>query len=337
LKRNVLKSSNVGALIVNSQDGISDYNRAVGVDGGWALGRHVTMTTAMAKTFSPNSAGNDLAGVVDYTWKNDRFIYGGQYLDVGEHFNPEMGFVPRLDVRAGNARTAWTPRPKFGRIRQMIVAASSNHYENHAGVIDSRQQAASVQMERQDTSVAFAAVTHEFDNLLIPFATAGTTLPIGEYAWTYTTLTYSSNRTYRIFGTEAVDVGGYYNGHRQSFKTNVNINIGKTLLIEPNYTRNRVTLPGRPVYTSNVMNLRVSHSFSPDFYLKGFFQYNDDRKTSSFNFLWWYHYKPGSDLYVVYNQGWDLDLPLTSREAQENSYRVRSKSLAVKLTYWLAR
>ena len=85
------------------------------------------------------------------------------------------------------------------------------------------------------------------------------------------------------------------------------------------------------------MNFRVSHSFSPDFYLKGFVQYNDDRKTASFNFLWWYHYKPGSDLYVVYNQGWDIDLPLTSRELLDSSYRVRSRSLAVKMTYWLAR
>ena len=96
-------------------------------------------------------------------------------------------------------------------------------------------------------------------------------------------------------------------------------------------------LPGRPNYTSNVLNFRVSHSFTPDFYLKGFVQYNDDRKTSSFNFLWWYHYKPGSDFYVVYNQGWDIDLPLTSRQVPDLSHRVRSRSLAVKLTYWLAR
>ena len=49
------------------------------------------------------------------------------------------------------------------------------------------------------------------------------------------------------------------------------------------------------------------------------------------------HYKPGSDFYVVYNQGWEPDLSLTSRQALEQSYRVRSRSLAVKMTYWLAR
>ena len=132
-------------------------------------------------------------------------------------------------------------------------------------------------------------------------------------------------------------MGGYYNGDRQTMRANITIQAGKTLLFEPNYTHNRVSLPGRPLYSSNVVNFRVSHSFSPDFYLKGFVQYNDDRKTASFNFLWWYHYKPGSDLYLVYNQGWDIDLPLTSRDLIENSYRVHSRSLAVKLTYWLAR
>jgi hypothetical protein len=343
LKRNVLKNSNVGLLMTNSQDGISPYNRAAGVDAAWVLGTNVTMTTVLAKTFSPGAgsrkpaAGQDMAGVVDYTWKNDRFSYGGQYLDVGQRFNAEMGYIPRLDIRAGNARAAWTPRPGFGGIRQMTFSGLANYYQNHAGVVDSRTQSATASMSRGDTSSAFVTTTHEFDNLSVPFATAGTVLPSGNYEWTYTTLSYSSNRTRRVFGSVTADAGGYYNGDRRSLKLNLNINIGTTLLLEPNVTHNRVQLPGRPLYTSNVANFRVSHSFSPDFYLKASVQYNDDRKTSSFNFLWWYHYKPGSDLYVVYNQGWDIDLPLTSREALERSYRVHSRSLAVKMTYWLAR
>jgi hypothetical protein len=192
-------------------------------------------------------------------------------------------------------------------------------------------------MQRQDTSSAYAGVVREYDNLSVPFATAGTVLPVGDYSWTYASLSYSSDRTKHVFGTVGTDLGGYYNGDRQTLRVNLNIQVGKTLLFEPNITHNRVLLPGRPVYTSNVVNFRVSHSFSPDFYLKGFVQYNDDRKTASFNFLWWYHYRPGSDLYVVYNQGWETDLPLTSRSVPEASSRVRSRSLALKMTYWLAR
>jgi hypothetical protein len=192
-------------------------------------------------------------------------------------------------------------------------------------------------MQRHDTSGAFASVVREYDNLSAPFATAGTVLPVGDYSWTYSTLSYSSDRTRRVYGTFGGDFGGYYHGDRQSLRANVSLQIGKTLLFEPNYTHNRVAFPGLPVYNSNVLNFRVSHSFSPDFYLKGFVQYNDDRNTASFNFLWWYHYKPGSDLYVVYNQGWDIDLPLTSRDVPLASSRVRSRALTVKVTYWLAR
>ncbi|MEO7157555.1 MAG: DUF5916 domain-containing protein [Vicinamibacterales bacterium] len=337
LKRNVLKSSNIGALIVNSQDGISDYNRAVGIDGGFVLGQHITMTTVLAKTFSPESSGKDVSGVVDYIWKNDRFNYGGQYLDVGERFNAEMGYIPRLDIRAGKVKAQWTPRPQWGGIRQMTFNANADYYENHAGVVDSRTQNVSASMSRQDTSSLYAGTTREFDNLTAPFATAGTTIQPGLYEWAYTTITYSSDRTKHVFGTVGTDYGGYYNGDRWTLRVNANVQVGKTLLFEPNIAHNRVTLPGRLPYTSNVVNFRVSHSFSPDFYLKGFVQYNDDRKTASFNFLWWYHYKPGSDLYVVYNQGWDIDLPLTSREVLEQSRRVHSRSLAVKMTYWIAR
>jgi hypothetical protein len=278
-----------------------------------------------------------VAAVADFAWKSDRFHYGGQYQDVGRLFNAEMGYIPRLDIRATKVRGGWTPRPGWGGVRQFLFNGESEYFENHAGRVESRTHVLSAQMQRQDTSGAFVSVAREFDNLTTPFTTAGTIVPVGAYSWTTATVNYSSNRTRRVFGSAGGDFGGYYNGDRQAVRANLSIQVGKTLLFEPNYTHNRVALAGRPLYTSNVLNFRASHSFSPDFYLKGFVQYNDDRKTASFNFLWWYHYKPGSDLYVVYNQGWDTDLPLTSRRVPDQSRRVRSRSLAVKFTYWLAR
>lgn len=335
VKRNVLAKSSVGALFLNSDGGVSDYNRALGLDAGFVLGQYVTLTTLFAKTQSPNASGHDSAGVVDFVWKNDRFNYAAQYQDIGGRFNAEMGYIPRVDIRAGRVKAGWTPRPKWKGVRQLLVTGTSDYYEHHSGRLDSRSADLTAQLQRQDTSTATVTMRREFDDLTTPFATAGTTLEVGGYSWDTLSLSYSSNRTKRLYGTVATDLGGYYNGDRQTLKVNLNIQAGQTLLLEPNYTRNRVSLPGRPIYTSNVVNFRVSHSFSPDFFLKGFVQYNDDRKTASFNFLWWYRYRPGSDLYLVYNQGWDTDLPLSP--TQLSSSRVRSKSLAVKLTYWLAR
>ena len=125
-------------------------------------------------------------------------------------------------------------------------------------------------MSRQDTSSLYVGTTREYDNLAVPFATAGTILPVGSYEWQYATIGYNFDRTKRVYGSIGTDFGGYYNGDRQSVRASATLQVGKTLLFEPNYTHNRVTLADRPLYTSNVLNFRVSHSFSPDFYLKGF-------------------------------------------------------------------
>ena len=353
VKRNVLAKSSVGMLLLNSANGISDFNRSLGFDAGLVLGRYVTFTSLFAKTFSPSTQltsdqvqgqlrsgqapGSTAAGVVDFAWKNDKFNYGAQYQDIGEHFNAEMGYIPRLDIRAGAVKGGWTPRPKWRGVRQLTIGGNADYFENHDGRVESRTQEVAANLQMQNTSGASIRAAHEYDNLTTPFATAGTVLPVGEYTWTTASASYSFDRTKRVYATVGGDAGGYYSGDRQALRASVNIQVGKTLLFEPNYTHNRVQLPGRADYASNVLNFRVSHSFSPDFYLKGFIQYNDDRNTASFNFMWWYHYQPGSDLYVVYNQGWETDLPLSSRAVPETSSRVRSRSLVVKATYWLAR
>jgi hypothetical protein len=338
VKRSVLSRSSVGAILLNSQGGLSDFHRSAGVDGGFLFGRHLSITALLAATSAPPdrpgipATGSQLAGVADVTWQSDRFRYGATYTHIGERFNAEMGFVPRTDVRVVAGGAAWTPRPLWRGVRQLQFDTGGEYFENHRGQVESRTYTASATLQRQDSSRVYASVTHDYDVLVRPFPTGGTVVAPGEYAWTTVTTGVNTDQSRRVYGGTTVDVGGYYGGDKQTVRANVNFLVGRTLLFEPNYTRNRITLPGRPAYTTNVVNFRVSHSFSPDIYWKGFFQYNDDRRTSNFNLLFWYVYRPGSDLYIVYNNGWD-----TERPGQPRGFHVRDQRLAVKLTYWLSR
>jgi hypothetical protein len=215
-------------------------------------------------------------------------------------------------------------------VRQAFVEGVLDYYENHGGALESRTQQLEVRLSRQDSSSIRVGATREDDAPSVPFAAAGTLLPVGRYRWTTYSAGYSSNQARRIYGGISGEAGGYYNGDRQSVRAAVNFQLGRTLLVEPNYTKNWITLPGRPTYVTNTLNLRVSQSFSPDVFVKAFMQYNDERRTASFNLLFWYIYKPGSDLYVVYNEGRETDIA-------DRWSRPRNRSLAVKLTYWLAR
>lgn len=335
VKRNILSKSSVGGILLNREGGLSDYNRSVGLDLGLMLGPSFTFIGLVAKTESPravvaNRAGSDMAAVVDVGYRTPRFTSALQYSDIGGRFNPEIGFVTRTDIRASKAKAAWTPRPQWGGVRQLFLQGDLEYYENHQGRVESRTQQFTANVSRQDSSSVRFGVVHEFDFLASPFPTAGTQLPVGAYSWTNYSVGYNSNQAKRIYGSVNGEAGGYYDGERQAVRAAVNFQLGRTLLLEPNYTRNWITLPGRPTYATNTLNFRVSQSFSPDLFVKAFMQYNDERRTASFNFLFWYIYKPGSDLYIVYNEGRETDLP-------DRWSRPRNRSLAVKMTYWLAR
>ena len=332
VKRNILKQSSIGALVLDRQGGLTDYNRSLGLDAGFLFGRNVTLTGLFAKTATPGRSGDDMASVVDFIWKSDRFTYGAQYADIGRDFNAEMGFIVRTDVRSSKAKASWSPRPRWWKgVRQVFFTGTVDDYRNHAGDLVSRTATGEWSMQRQDTSTLKFTVARDIDALSQPFSVAGGQIPVGRYEWTSGTATYTSNQSRRVYGSAAVEAGDYYDGARQTARLSVNFLVGRTLLFEPNYTRNRVTRPDRAPFVSNVLNFRVSQSFSPELFVKAFAQYNDERKTASFQFLFWYIYRPGSDLYVVYNQGWDTDLPSGS------AARVRGRSLAVKTTWWWAR
>ena len=333
VKRNVLSQSVVGAVLLGRQGGPgAAYNRTIGVDAGLLLGRATTVTGILAKTFSPDVSGQDLAGALDVAWKTDRFNSGLTYLDVGERFNAEMGYIPRVDTRNLAGRAAWTPRPKWRGVRQLTFQGDVKYYENHRGQPDTRTQKASFRLDRQDSANFQAAVSRDYD--FVPYNWAispGRVVPIGAYTWETISASYSTNSTKRLYASASTDLGGYYGGTKRSYRVTLNALPLVRLLVEGNYTLNHITLPATSSYDTNTVNLRVSYGFSPELFVKGFLQYNDERHLASFNFLLSHQYRPGSDFYVVLNQGWDVDVPAPTWP------RARNWSLAVKTTYWLSR
>lgn len=74
---------------------------------------------------------------------------------------------------------------------------------------------------------------------------------------------------------------------------------------------------------------RLSFSFSPDLRLNAFLQYNDAAELVGANLRFNWIYRPGADLYVVYNETWDAPT-FSARETQERQF-------IVKFTYLLQR
>jgi hypothetical protein len=332
VKRNVLAQSSIGAIFVDREGGLgAGFNRAAGMDMNLSLGRAFTLTGLAAKTFSPDSHGRDYAAAFDLAYTHDRFNYGLTYLDVGAGFNAEMGYIRRTDIRNPRAHGAWTPRPKWRGVRQLLIGGSAELYGDHQGVMISHSQDTQFGITFKDTSTLTLIAAKDFDRLSVPFQLGTSSVRAGDYRWRTFSANYSSNVAKRVAWTAAAETGSYYNGNKTTYSAGLSLLPTERLLLETSYNHNRIVLPLSVPYITNTVSTRVSYSFSPTLFAKGFVQYNDDRKLASLNLLFWCIYRPGSDLYIVYNQGWNTGLP------GADSVQIKNRSLALKLTYWLSR
>src|SRR5690606_24888159 len=128
VKHDVFSSSSIGGLVLNRTGGGRPDNQTVGVDGVFTFGK-IDWLVLGAKTFTPGRTGRDWAAATKAKWTSDRFEAGLTYVDIAEHFNAEMGFIPRTDIRNTVGQLAWTPRPKWSGVRQLRFNVDTSYFE----------------------------------------------------------------------------------------------------------------------------------------------------------------------------------------------------------------
>ena len=82
-----------------------------------ALHRNFVVNGFIAKTETPDISSGDMAGYVRGTWLSPSWSVYGEYLDLQENFNAEVGFVPRVGIRTSRFHGEWDPRPGRWKIR----------------------------------------------------------------------------------------------------------------------------------------------------------------------------------------------------------------------------
>ena len=136
LQRELGKTSSVGFLGVNKQRG-SAYDRAGGVDARVQLPADVNLNLEYAREWKAgglkmaDSTADDLI-FVQLARRTNVFSLDAVYADIGEHFNPETGFIPRVDRRGLVIRSRYNKQYK-GTLERLRGEAEYERLANHAG------------------------------------------------------------------------------------------------------------------------------------------------------------------------------------------------------------
>ena len=136
LQREIGKTSSVGILGVNKQRG-STYDRAGGVDARVQLPADLNLNLEYATEWKAGGLNMTESTVDDLMFvqlarRTNVFSLDAVYADIGEHFNPETGFVPRIDRRGFVIRSRYNKQYK-GTLERLRGEAEYERLANQAG------------------------------------------------------------------------------------------------------------------------------------------------------------------------------------------------------------
>jgi hypothetical protein len=312
IKRDILKRSSIGAMFTNRSTSVSvpGANRAYGVDAAFSFFQNVGFAAYYARTDTPGLAtdSESYQGIADYG--GDR--YGGhlEYLKVGSNFNPEVGFVSRINFGRTYGTARFSPRPaSMKAVRKFTYQGSFDNFVNGAGALETRIESGLFSTELDNSDVVAVTVTRDFELLARPAAILGVTIPAGEHEFTNLVLSYAIGAQRRVSGTLSLQTGNFYNGTLTSAGYSLaRVAVLKQFSFEPTISINRVEIPGSTV-TTKLYRTRADYAFTPLMFASALLQYASSDQSFSSNLRFRWEYRPGSELFVVYTDERDMTDP----------------------------
>jgi hypothetical protein len=344
LQKRVFARSNIGFFLVNRQsfgkyefleneDTYDQYNRVLGVDYNLAsIDNTWSGKFYLHKSLQPDDKKGNYSSqaLLIYNTRFYRVISDFVYVD--QDFQSDLGFIPRTDVfKTGHAveRIFWPQSRILNRHSFQLFALNfwrpnldfkkTDHDYRFSWRADLKDQS----NFRLDYSNKFIFLTRDFDPTR---SREGVPLPGNKgYYFNQVSAEYQSNRANVLAYEIESTIGEFYNGNSFSFEGNLNLRLQPWAAIGLALNYDQIRLPDpHPDADLWLLSPAIDVTFSRSLFWSTLVQYSNQRDNLGLNSRLQWRYAPLSDLYLVYNDNYFV-----------NHFSPRSRSVNLKLTYWL--
>lgn len=340
-QRRVFSRSNITGFFINKQSFDSEryagqpaFNRNAGIEYNPASKNDVWRGKFLIfKSFDPNGEGDDYAAAANLRYNNRKLSWELRQEYVGEHYNPEVGYLPRR----GYHKTTYNATFNFFTKSKLLLTHSPGiggfTYMDAFGNSIENGNAFSYTMNFRSRDVFVAWVGNDYvklSNEFDPTNYTGIKLPSGTH---HTWNSWGTNFTSRpqslfTYGWET-RYGGYYaDGTRLRLAVNAAYRVQPygSLALAAEY--NDIQFPSdNTIGLRNaafwLVSPRLDVTFTNKIYFTAFLQYNEQTDNVNLNTRFQWRYAPASDLYIVYTDNY---LP--------EGFAVKNRAFVLKLTYW---
>lgn len=334
VSRDLPNRSSIGAIFTNRQAtgdlaGDDQYGRTFGFDGKIGLGMTTVISGFLARTDTPDIDDDDYAYNLRSQTNRPQWDFNVGYQEVGDGFNPAMGFLSRRGYKKPDVflMTRFRPANDFN-LQELRPHTSYRGFWGLDGFQETGFWHIDSHWQFRDSTEIHTGMNITREGVRTPFEIyPGVFVPPGTYDHAEAQIVAMSRQSAPWRLEMRVTAGGFFGGDRVALSPTVRFRAGDALTTELNYQRNDIKLPWGD-FVTNLVRTRISYSFSPRIFTQALVQYNDRADLWSMNFRFGWLQAANTGLFVVYTDTHGL-YDLFDRPERTD------RSLIVKYSYML--
>ncbi|MGF1559308.1 MAG: DUF5916 domain-containing protein [Flavobacteriaceae bacterium] len=309
--------SALGAVFINKEGLQSDdFNRTFALDGKLGLGRKARLSGFFAKTIDPNDTINShsLKLQSDYNWNN--WELRAAYTEVGQGFNPEVGFLLRSAFRKPEGLVLYHLRPKDpdAKILEYRPHVSYRGYWNFDNFLETGFLHIDNHFEWKSGTELHTGVNLTTEGVVNAFdISRGRNVIIepGTYRHAESQIVFFTNRSNPFSVNIRSVIGGSFGGTRFQESVTGSVRLGDKFNTDVILQYNNFQLPVGN-FTANIISTRLSYAFQPNIYIQGLIQNNTTDKLWAANVRFGWLQQANTGLFVVWNYNMQDGDPLNN-------------------------
>ena len=345
LRKQVFNSnSTVGGIVTSRVEEDGRYNAAVGVDGLIRMFGDEYVTLKWASTFDTDDGSGvrplDRSRLIA-RWERRRqngLSYAADFIRSGRDYAPEMGFQMRSDFTffQGNLQHVWLMgegSPFFS----VTVGTSGLTYTRNG---DNSAETGAVEPKlhfefKNNARLEFTAL-NSYESVREVFELSDETeIPIGDYWFHGGTMRFQASRAKTFRPTFTASTGTFYDGWNVALQAEPAWNLSSHFEFSAAYQFNFIRFPDRQEeLNAHLARVRLDVALDTHLSLSAFLQYSSTEDVASVNARLRYHFREGSDLWVVYDEGMNT---LRDGVGSPRLPLSQNRALLVKYTYTVVR
>ena len=306
--RSSIGAAFIGKTISKDLNELNYNNNVFAVDGIWGIGKKAKISGFISKSSTPGINNNNHAFKfsANYDW-NSWNIYA-QFSEVGDGFNPEVGYLERSSfkkpsflifktIRVNDNSKLLEYRPHIsGRYyydSQGNIVTTYTHIDTHWAWKSGFEVHTGYNIRKEWVSENF-----EISNLQIK---------TGEYNNSEIQFVLMTNKSKNLSFNTRSYFGSYFGGYKISNNASLNFRSGDKFSSVVSMNANNIKIKGE-VLNAIISGLNLTYSFSPRMFLQSFIQYNNVSKLFSVNTRFGLLNDANTGLFIVLNILKDSDI-----------------------------